>query len=166
MQKFPRLLTSAVGIPWRKPWYAEEQGWKPDTCRRIRSGFAIGRAEHQRVEPLLSAENLAAIARRPEIHIVPLSAEHDVAVRGTAWRRSTVRPAENDVVALTAEHDVVAVQAEHDVVATAAIENVSAVERLICDCARLNQGVILFVVVESDDDLRALAVFDECRLAG
>ena len=111
--------------------------------------------------PWSSDERLAPVARSPEIHVVAGSTKHDVAVRGAAWCCSTVRPAEDDVVAGTAIHHIVAVQAEHDVIATAAVEDVSAVERLIRDRARLDHGVRLIVVIDSDEELGTVTAFDK-----
>ena len=111
-------------------------------------------------------ERLASIARSPEIHVVAGSAEHDVAVRRTARRRSAVRPAEDDVPAWTTVHHIVAVQAKHHIVARSADEDVGAIERLVRDGARLNRHVVLSVIVASDEKLRPFAVFASAACVG
>ena len=114
--------------------------------------------------PLPADERLAAITRRPQIHVVTLSTEHDVAVRRAARRCAPVRSAQDDVVTLTAVHHVVAIQSKHDIVALPAFDNVGAVERLIRNGAGLDRRVILPVVILPDQKLRPLAAVDESRL--
>ena len=81
-----------------------------------------------------------------------------------AWRRSAVRTTEDDVLTRTTVHHVVAVQPEHHIVARSADEDVGAVERLVRDRASLNRRVVLPVIVESDEQLWAFGVVDQCRL--
>ena len=71
-----------------------------NTRRRIRIHLAIGRPEDEGIAVWPAGEDLAAIAWSPEIHIVVGPAEHDVAVRRTAWRRPSVGSAQDDVLTL------------------------------------------------------------------
>ena len=66
--------------------------------------------------PWPTDKRLASISGSPEIHVVALSAEHDVAVRGTARRRSGIRTAQDDVLTWTTVHHVVAIQTKHHIV--------------------------------------------------
>ena len=61
----------------------------------------------------------------------------------------------------TTVHHIVAVQAKHHIVARSANHDVRAAERLVRDGASLNRHVVFSVVVEPDEKLRSLAVFDE-----
>src|SRR5688572_18964472 len=82
------------GDALRKPGNTEKESRKPEACRRIWS-VKIGRAENDRVEPWPADKRLAAVAGSPEVHVVAGSTKHDVAIRGAAWSRSTVRSAED-----------------------------------------------------------------------
>src|SRR6185503_4888081 len=97
---------------------------QPDTRLRIGNSLAIRGPEHQRVDSLAPEECLAAIAGRPEIHVVTRPAEHDVAVGRSAWRRTTVRSAEDDVLTGAAVNDVVTIQSKDDVIARPAGDDV------------------------------------------
>src|SRR5688572_372020 len=120
-----------------------QQGRQPNTRLWIRKFIAIGRAEDERIAPLPADECLASISRSPEIHVGAGSAEHDVAVRGTARRWSAIRPTEDDVPAWTAVHHIVAVQAKHHIVTRSPEEDVGAIERLVRSGAGLNRHVVL-----------------------
>ena len=85
---------------------------------------------------------------------------------GPPGAASAVRSTEDDVPTWTAVHHVVAVQAKHHVIARPAFENVGAVEGLVRRRASLNRGVVLPVVVASDEELRPFAAVGQRRLRG
>ena len=139
-----------------KPRNPEQKGRQPNTRRRIGECLAIGRAENERIAPRPPDKHLASIAGSPQIHVIAGSAEHDVAVRGTARRRSTVRPTQDDVVTRTTVHQIVAIQTKHHIVARSAFEDVGAVEGLVRARASLNRRVVLSVIVDSQSEAAAL----------
>jgi len=75
-----------VSIPRRWTVFnrADVSGGQPNARCRIRNGVPIRRAEDERIVARPADEDLASITRRPEIHVVSRSAEHDVAVGGAA----------------------------------------------------------------------------------
>jgi hypothetical protein len=120
--------------------------------------------KNDRVEPRPTDEGLASIAGSPETHVITGSSKHDVAVRRAAGCRAAVRSTEDDVHTWTAVDDVVAVQSKGHVIARPAFDDVGAIERLVRRCTSLNIRVVGIVVVQSNEELRPLAAFNDCRL--
>ena len=166
VQKLLRPLTSAVGIPCRKPSHTGEKRRKPDASRGIGDGFTIGCAENHGVQTGTTDERFAAITGRPQVDVVAGPAEHDVAVRWTSGRRTAIGSTENDVAPGTTVHDIVAIQAEHHVIVRPALEHVSPVQRLVGTGAGLDRRVVLPVIVQPNQELRSFAAFYERCLRG
>ena len=77
-----------------------------------------------------------------------------------------VGSAQDDVLTRPPVDDIVTVQAEQHIVALPAREHVGPVQRLVCDGATLDRGVVLSVIVEPDEELRPFAAVGQCGLRG